>query len=93
MYYGYEQDPTPRFSILVNFNSNNMEFLGIGFDDAGIVAVRAREAYYGEDNPFMGISKGWQNEVYKTITITSKLSEVTDGDTLLTWLQANATKQ
>lgn len=36
---------------------------------------------------------GWVNEVYKTITITSKLSEVTNGDMLLTWLQANATKQ
>ena len=35
----------------------------------------------------------WQGESSKTITITSKLSEVTNGDTLLTWLQANATKQ
>lgn len=36
---------------------------------------------------------GWLNEEYKTITITSKLSEVTNGDALLAWLQANATKQ
>ena len=35
----------------------------------------------------------WANEAYKTITITSKLSEVTNGDNLLAWLQANATKQ
>lgn len=35
----------------------------------------------------------WQNDAYKTITITSKLSEVTNGDTLLAWLQANAVKQ
>lgn len=35
----------------------------------------------------------WVDNGYKTITITSKLSEVTNGDTLLTWLQANATKQ
>ena len=35
----------------------------------------------------------WEDESYKTITITSKLSEVTNGDTLLAWLQANATKQ
>lgn len=35
----------------------------------------------------------WANEAYKTITITSKLSEVKNGDILLTWLQANATKQ
>ena len=39
------------------------------------------------------ISAGWLDEAYKTITITSKLSEVTNGDTLLAWLQANATKQ
>lgn len=93
MYYGYEQDPTPRFSILVNFNSNNMEFLGIGFSDAGIVTVRAHDAYYGRDNPFMGTSKGWSSDAYKTITITSKLSEVTNGEAFLTWLQANGTKQ
>ena len=35
----------------------------------------------------------WLRESFKTITITSKLSEVTDGDKLLTWLRANATKQ
>lgn len=33
------------------------------------------------------------DQSYRTITITSKLSEVTDGDALLTWLQARATKQ
>lgn len=38
-------------------------------------------------------SSNWKNDFGKTITITSKLSEVTDGDTLLAWLQANATKQ
>ena len=35
----------------------------------------------------------WEDESYKTITIASKLSEVTNGDTLLAWLQANAIKQ
>ena len=35
----------------------------------------------------------WINDSYKTITITSKLSEVTNGDALLAFLQANATKQ
>lgn len=38
-------------------------------------------------------SNYWANAGYKTITITSKLSEVTNGDTLLAWLQANAVKQ
>lgn len=36
---------------------------------------------------------GWANAGYKTITITSKLSEVTNGSELLAWLQANAVKQ
>lgn len=31
--------------------------------------------------------------VFRNVIITSKLSEVTNGDTLLTWLNANATKQ
>lgn len=35
----------------------------------------------------------WEDEAYKTITITSKLSEVENGDILLAWLQVNATKQ
>lgn len=35
----------------------------------------------------------WFDTAYKTITITSKLSEVTNGEALLTWLKANATKQ
>ena len=35
----------------------------------------------------------WLNDKYKTITITSKLAEVTNGAELLTWLKANATKQ
>lgn len=34
----------------------------------------------------------WVNS-FGTITITSTLAEVTNGDTLLAWLQANATKQ
>ena len=35
----------------------------------------------------------WTDTTYKTIVITSKLSEVTNGEQLLAWLQANATKQ
>lgn len=42
---------------------------------------------------FEGDLSMWGSDSYKTITITSKLSEVTNGDTLLTWLQANANKQ
>lgn len=35
---------------------------------------------------------GWDNDS-RIINITSNLADVTDGDTLLTWLQSNATKQ
>ena len=35
----------------------------------------------------------WTNQDYRTINITSKLSEVTNGGTLLTYLKRNATKQ
>lgn len=35
----------------------------------------------------------WFNDKYKTITITSKLADVTNGEELLAWLKANATKQ
>lgn len=35
----------------------------------------------------------WGDDGTKTITITSHLADVENGDTLLAWLQANATKQ
>ena len=35
----------------------------------------------------------WVDNGYKAITITSKLSEVSNGETFLAWLRANATKQ
>lgn len=34
----------------------------------------------------------WSKPEYRTIVITSKLSEVTDGDKLLAWMKANGTK-
>lgn len=54
--------------------------------------VLGREMQYNGTAVYSG-AVGWNNEAYKTITITSKLSEVENGDKLLTWLQANATKQ
>ena len=53
----------------------------------------------GEDDEALACSGAfgalsiWNDTEYQTITITSKLSEVTNGDALLTWLKANATKQ
>lgn len=71
----------------VNFTSN-----GETFDS--ISSHMGEEMHYFLDGQsVMAYMYGWQNEAYKTITITSKLSEVTNGAELLTWLKANATKQ
>lgn len=43
--------------------------------------------------PVLFYNMGAWDDRYKTIIIISKLSEVTNGDTLLAWLQANAEKQ
>lgn len=79
-----------RFAI--NFTSNNTQY------DDFYLAGNEKPKYlsYGSTTvggTVYGDSDGWTNEAYKTIIITSKLSEVTNGDTLLAWLQANATKQ
>ena len=79
--------------VSVNFiDLNKKQFNGIS--PSGVTM------YYGflngdgsQDGLLAYNASGWVNEAYKTITITSKLSEVSNGDTLLAWLQANATKQ
>lgn len=57
---------------------------------------------YGTYNGYISIENGNSKTVspssadgllLRTFTITSKLSEVTDGDVLLAWLKVNATKQ
>lgn len=78
----------------VNFTSNGKTCSSIqrNYSDRPFVK---NDMFYNFD----GVNKNvydlgvWANNGYKTITITSKLSEVTNGDTLLAWLQANATKQ
>ena len=80
-------------SVSVNFiDLNQKQFNGI--------APSGATMYYGflddsgrQDGLMAYGGSGWNNDAYKTIAITSKLSEVTNGDTLLAWLQANATKQ
>lgn len=91
-------DDYPSFTVAglsysVDFTSNRNTYNVLRHDEdsggLGMVAL-----YYGSTevfNPDMGGE--WINEAYKTINITSKLSEVTNGSTLLTWLKANATKQ
>lgn len=74
-------------TISVNFESNGQDFVSIDANSEFIT-------YGTSDNVVYAMAEGsWVNQAYKTITITSKLSEVTNGDTLLTWLKANATKQ
>lgn len=77
----------------VNFTSNENTYTRMGHDEdsggLGMVAL-----YYDSTEVFNPDAGGeWTNEAYKIININSKLSEVTNGDTLLTWLKANATKQ
>ena len=74
----------------VHFTSNSESFSSIRLE---LVKIYQR-VYYGDITVFDSDLGGLLlDEAYKTITITSKLSEVTNGDTLLAWLQANATKQ
>lgn len=59
----------------------------------GVSIGEPTSVYYSADVPDSGYIKGWALSSYKTIEVTSKLSEVTNGDKLLTWLTANGTKQ
>lgn len=77
---------TGDYVLDVSFTSNNIIFSQITDNNFSLLFDKT-EAYNKR------VSIGWTDEAYKTINITSKLSEVTDGEMLLTWLQANATKQ
>jgi hypothetical protein len=81
----------------VNFTSNSKTFTSISYgtdpdymDSAALVYANDSETVYAYNFEY---TNEWSNEAYKTITITSTLAEVTNGDELLTWLKANATKQ
>ena len=70
----------------VNFTSDNSHWTRMSYDGTFLY-------YYNATNPygFPVYEEFWRSD--KTINITSKLAEVTNGDTLLTWLKNNATKQ
>lgn len=74
----------------LSFRSSNIDYSSLTY-----TFVNPINAYlsYDSDTVYLTDTLSWQDESYKTITITSKLSEVTNGDTLLAWLQTNATKQ
>lgn len=87
---------------IFNFDSNGYHSTGLAFsqstrpdNEIGFMAYGdVGRVYFGDQfDDDDTTSDRWANENFKNITITSKLSEVTDGDVLLTWLQANATKQ
>lgn len=100
--------PDEGISFYLEFVSSKYNFVGISvgnysnFNLYVLTYSRRRlpnepstdeDCYFSESVEDEGIVKGWSDNSFKTITITSKLSEVTDGETLLAWLQANATKQ
>lgn len=87
---------------ILNFDSSGSHLTGLAFSQStrpdNEIALMAYDdvgrVYFGDQfDEEDTTSDRWGHESFKTITITSKLSEVTDGDVLLTWLQANATKQ
>lgn len=80
-------------SYKINFTSNNKKYSEIQFlydTDDGIAVWYWNTAGSDYDIPYndMGSPKGWSNIAYKTITFETAPT----GD-LLTWLQANGTKQ
>ena len=75
------------------FTSKNRDWMGIGASNGTLYyldhALMETNVFTNDGTSYAA----WVNDAYKTITITSKLSEVTNGSTLLAWLKANATKQ
>ena len=87
-------------SWLFNFdgtwNSDNTNFYGIMVGNAYSSSYNSVD--FCTDSGDNDWTYFWRSDVGflsigKTINITSKLSEVTNGEALLTWLKANATKQ
>lgn len=81
-----------NYSYNINFTSNGTTYNELSSPDPGALPNIGIDLCYNSTTVY-NTKSGWTNTAYKTINITSKLSEVTDGDTLLAWLQANATKQ
>ena len=85
-----------NFSYTLSFISNNIEFsriVGQNLEDPFIKMITLSYAQNAGPLTNAFYNESWGNIAYKTITITSKLSEVSNASELLAWLQANATKQ
>lgn len=78
------------FNYTINFTSNGTAYSVLKNDYSDELDWYF---YYNNTRVYSPVLPKWSNSAYKTINITSKLSEVTNGDQLLAWLQVNATKQ
>ena len=100
----YEKSETPQqdelagtwvFNNTIDASGNlwfDLYFTCDGKQGTSIMTDEGWLNYGGIESPVYAGSS-WVKDAYRTITITSKLSEVTNGDMLLAFLQANATKQ
>lgn len=77
----------------ISFTSNNQTYSKLSCTYGGEVYFLNYDEMLAYFNQPSYEASGWEDEAYKTINITSKLAEVTNGDALLAWLKANATKQ
>lgn len=75
---------TKQFDISFTSNNNSYTYLKFGEDSIGI----AQALYYGTTQVYEDGNNAWTNAAYKTITF-----DTTPTGDLLTWLQANGTKQ
>lgn len=78
---------------IIGYDDKDNEVIGYKLDYPYVPSVGIPEPLKAYHSIYADGFVGWALENYKTITITSKLSEVTNGDSLLAWLQTNATKQ
>ena len=78
---------------IIGWDDKDNEVIGYNLDYPYVPSVGLPEPFTVYHSIYADGFVGWAMENLKTITITSKLSEVTNGDTLLAWLQTNATKQ
>jgi len=72
-----------NFTVDTGLETVNYTSIGLSYSFAGVDLIYDSYLAYTD--------VGWKSG--QTITITSKLSEVNEGNDLLTWLQSNATKQ
>lgn len=78
---------------IIGYDDEDNEVIGYKLDYPYVPSVGIPEPLTAYHSIYADGFVGWALKNYKTISITSKLSEVTNGDSLLAWLQTNATRQ